>query len=286
MARYVTILALVAASSVAAALPRDPMADLAEGKQAYLRHDYGEVEARLRPLLYPTVELSSEEAVIEARRLLALSCFFQKKMPEARNEVISILAIKPTYELNRYVDPPVAVSFFANIRKEQDQRLADIRRREMEDEEERRRLADEERRRLAAGNHVLVEKTIERHSRALAMLPFGIGQWQNGARKKAIFFATSELVLGALSLSMWITTAVRFPDGRYDPINDGTLAHGLYYTQVSSGAAFWALCVAGIIEAQINYVPDVVRTRPAAAAVTVAPMLGGGTYGLAVQGAF
>jgi len=284
MAFRALVIVLLVAGSVAAHAGRDPLVDLAEGKLAYLRHDYGEVEARLRPLLYPTVELSSEDAVLEARRLLALSCFFQKKMPEARNEVISILAIKPTYELNRYVDPPVAVSFFSNIRKEQDQRLADIRRRELEDEEERRRQAEEDRHRLAAGTRIVVEKITERHSRALAMLPFGIGQWQNGQRKKAIFFATAELTLGVLSLAMWVTTAVRFPNAANNTVSDVALSRGLYYTQVSSGAAFWGLVAAGIIDAQVKYVPDIVSTRPAA--VSVAPVIGGGLFGLAVQGAF
>jgi hypothetical protein len=284
---------LVASSSAVASAPRAahaaattlaPQAALEAGKLAYARHEYAAVEQSVRPLLYPTVELGTDDAVVEARRLLALAYFFQKRYPEARAEVVQILALRPEYQLDRYVEPPVAVSFFEAIRREQDDRLEAIRRREREEEAARAR-EEEARRREALRNaeRVYVERTVERHSRLYAFIPFGVGQLQNGQRKKAIFFLTSELVVGALSLACWAALPAAFNLNSVRP-EDAATVNALNLTQIVSGVAFWGLAVAGVIDANVRYLPTVTRTRELPprprARLTISP------FSVGIQGVF
>jgi hypothetical protein len=69
----------------AAPSKRSAEASLADGRLEYERGDYAAAVHTLVPLLYPSVTLASEEAVVEAHRLLALSYLLQKiKDEEAR----------------------------------------------------------------------------------------------------------------------------------------------------------------------------------------------------------
>src|SRR5262249_19177638 len=76
-----TMLLTVAASpSPAIASPsRNAKQSLDQGRNAYDRGDYGRAITTIHPLLYPSIELSTEEEVVMAHRLLALSYFFVNK---------------------------------------------------------------------------------------------------------------------------------------------------------------------------------------------------------------
>jgi len=287
-------LSVVAGGVEAIASPSaNPQASLEQGKIAYQRHEYGTVVDTVQPLLYPSIELGSEESVVEAHRLLALSFFFMKKMPEARHEVVSIFSLRPGYQLDPIIDPPVAVRFFQHIRSEQDERLQEIRHRELEEEELTRR--EEERRRAQAhakAERVFVERMVVKRSRLIATVPFGVGQAQNGDTGKAWLFGVTEGVFGALSLSTWITVTQRYPKGTY-PTNEQDLKTTLQTIQVASGAAFWAMVLAGVIEAHVRFVPQTVQNRelPTApkkkdAKIGFTPLLSPTFFGLGAQGVF
>ncbi len=295
MARARLVLALFStvASSVAWAAPSlSPLAALEQGKSAYARHAYKEVEDAVAPLLKNN-ELGTEESVIEAHRLLALSYFFQKRPEEAGKEFKALLLLKPTFQLDAFVEPPVAVSFFDRIRKSQEQQMDEFKKRQIEEEERMRK--EEEKRRLAArarAERIYVEKRVEKHSRLLAMVPFGVGQIQNGNRGLAVMFGVTEGVLGAFSLSMWITIQQKFAGAKFQPA-DKDLAATLTGLQLASGAAFWAMVVAGIVDAQVKFQREIVRTKdlptkPATGKTSwlMGPILSPTFYGIGAQGAF
>ncbi len=269
----------------------NPGAELDQGRVAYERGDYTAAVATIHPLLYPRIALPSEESVIEAHRLLALSYFFLKKEDAAEEEVTAVLEMRPRFQLDPVVEPPKAVAFFNSVRDKQENKLREIRERQRLEEERLRKEADA--RRLAERMFVSERKVIV-NSRVVAALPFGIGQWQNRERKKAIFFGVSEAALGALSLATWIAINQKFPSAHFAPA-DESLATALTATQVASGAAFWAVLAWGIIDAEVRFKPEiVVETRqmpltPRAAAkpkTTWAPILSPGFFGLGLQGAF
>ncbi len=284
------LLVLLLVASAAHANPGlNPQASLDDARVAYGRGEYGVAVKTIRPLLYPSIELQNEESVVEAHKLLALSYFFLKKENEAEQEVVSLLVLRPTFELDPMIDSPVAVSFFKGVRERQEDRLHAIRERQRAEEERARREADrkrEEARKLA--ERVYVEKRVAKNSRLVALVPFGVGQFQNGQRKKGIAFAAVEGVLGALSLSCWIATQTRFT-GHLVPAGDVPLANSLQIVQLSAGAAFWAAVAWGIIDAQVKFVPEVVvRTKelPSKPTISIAPILAPGQFGLGLLGAF
>jgi hypothetical protein len=285
------VLVTTVVSGVAAASPvQDPQNRLSEGRQAYERQHYQEAEQAMYPLLYPEPELGSEESVVEARRVLALSYFFQKKMPEARKEVLSLLQMRPNYQLNAFVEAPVAVSFFETIRKEQETRLSEIKRRQEQEAErnrkqEERRLAEER----AQAQRIFIERQVHRNSRLIALVPFGIGQAQNGHLRTAILFGTSEAAFALTSLGLWITLQTKYAGGAV-PIAEHDTANVMSNLQLGFGIAFWATVAAGIIDAEVRFVPEVVlkeRELPKKrTSFHLSPILAPGQYGLGLQGAF
>jgi hypothetical protein len=258
--------ALVAALACGPALAspsRNAKDALDQGRTAYDRGDYGRAIDTINPLLYPSIELGTEDEVVSAHKLLALSYFFVKKEKEAENEVTSLLALRPNYQLDPIVDPPVAVRFFEDVRRRQSDRINALKKREIEENDRARK--EEERRSAEArakAERIYVDRVVEKHSRLIALLPFGAGQAQNGQNAKAIAFGVSEAVLGAASLGAYFGQYV-FP---IDPASghrifqpqDQSLATGLITLQLVAGAAFWATVVWGIIDAQVLFKREVV----------------------------
>ncbi len=139
------------------------------------------------------------------------------------------------------------------------------------------------------------EKIRDNHSRWIALLPFGVGQFQNGQKTLGAVFLGTEVAL-------LVGAAVAFPfyvynrgrglnyygtDPNADPLktyreraNTASVVNGVL------NVAFAITAVAGIVHAQYTYVPYVDETRrrplPKVSNVTplVAPSRGGGVLGL------
>jgi hypothetical protein len=269
MIRLGTAVALVIALAAPARAnpPRKPTDTLDIGRTAYDRGDYARAIDTIHPLLYPAIELGTEDEVVQAHRLLALSYFFVNKTKEAEDEVTSLLALRPNYELDPIVDPPVAVRFFDDVRRRQGERLQAIKKREQEETERQRR--EEERQKAEArarAERIYVDRVVERHSRLIAALPFGIGQAQNGQTGKAIAFGVSEGVLGLTSLAAYLAIQYKYPVDpttlhRQFPPQEKDTATALISLQLAAGAAFWAAVVWGIIDAEVLFKREVVREQ-------------------------
>jgi len=267
-------------------LKRSAEALLADGRLEYERGDYAAAVHTLVPLLYPSVTLASEEAVVDAHRLLALSYLLQKKEVEAEEEATSLLALRPSFRLDPIVDPPMAVSFFEAVRKRQTARLTELREREIKDAEARTKEA--ERKRRAEAERIFIERSVEHHSRLVATIPFGVGQFQNGQNTKAALFLSAELAFGAASLAGYLTLEQKYPvdtstNRRYFPPGQENTARALIGLQLGAGIAFWATLAWGLIDAHVLFRREVVKTREVPQppkAVTIRP------GGLGLQGAF
>jgi hypothetical protein len=243
------------------ATKKTPEAQLAEGRLAYERSDYAGAVRTIVPLLYPAITLATEDAVIEGHRLLVLSYLFLKRENEAEEEAHSILALRPSFQLDPIVDPAMAVAFFDGVRKKQDSRLRELRARERAEAEAK--LREEERRRRAEAERVFVRRDVRQNSRVIATLPFGIGQWQNGQPRKAALFLSAELVFGAVSLGSYLALERKYPvdpgtNHRTYPQSDSNLAPTLLGLQLGAGIAFWATIVWGLIDAHVLYKKEVV----------------------------
>jgi hypothetical protein len=283
---------VIATATTAQANPSiAPSEALDRGRIAYDRGDYSAAIDAVRPLLYPSIELSTEEEVVSAHKLLALSYFFVKAEKEAEEEVMSLLALRPNYALDPVIDPPTAVRFFEGVRTRQQDRLKAVQERERKQQLERR--AEEHKK----AEKIYIERVVERHSRWVAMIPFGVGQSQNNQTWKALTFGVSEAVMGALSIACYLAIDFNYPLNNnlhhYYSAGQQNTAVGLTATQVAAGGVFWGLVIWGIVDAQYFFKAEVVHdqrelTSPPTAKpkISVTPMISPSQWGLGVQGAF
>jgi hypothetical protein len=116
---------------------------------------------------------------------------------------------------------------------------------------------------------VLQEVIIEKHSRLVAALPFGAGQFQNGEIGLGVFFASSEALAAAASLASAIAVhrleavdvTMRTRQGFVDVAElNRQILKAAWVNRISFGT--WAaLAVIGVIEAQVTFVPERLTVR-------------------------
>ena len=209
----------------------------------------------------------------EAYRLLGLSLFYQGRKGEAYKAFLEYLYINPDAELDPFYVPPAAVAFFEQVKKEAEPRLAPLRAQKRAELEAQKRLAaeeaerrrqrelEEERKRLAQISPS-IERRVVQHEFWVTMMPFGIGQFQNGDRKLGIFFATSQLVAGAASAgsALLIEQLRDNATGRFDNGGSGVTqyraAQRLNIVKWVGAGLFYALWSGGAIHAAIHFKPE------------------------------
>ena len=98
-------------------------------------------------------------------------------------------------------------------------------------------------------------RTSSRHSRMIAMIPFGIGQFQNDHPNAGIFFAVSEGSMVAVSIAtFFVHQQLEGQQPENDEIDKAELTEEtLRYTNQISLGVLVALMAAGIIDAQIRF---------------------------------
>ena len=233
-----------------------PEAQLARAKLAYQRGDYGAAVLQLRPLLYPQSLLSQEEQVMLAHKLLALSYFFEHDESGAEQELNLLLSLRPDFALDPLVDPLKAVAFLDDIRRRNEQRLAEIRRRQTEEIERQRSEADalQKQAELLAqqqARRIYIERVVQKKFSGLSLLPLGIPQFVGGRRALGAVLATGEILTAAASVGSWMTVRYRYPTSTF-PAKEYTLAQALTATYLTTGVVFWGLCLTGLVDALIN----------------------------------
>lgn len=211
---------------------------------------------------------------IEAYRLLGLSYFYLfKKKPSdlslkenAQEAFFDLLKQNPDFELDPFYTPPEAVSFFDDVRRNNEKYLEPIRvRRDArireQQLEENARLEAERRRReeqfvVPQQPPLIVERELERPLFLAAMMPFGIGQFQNNDTKTGIAFLSGEIISAAISIISWsLIEMMRDPEsGRYSPELYG-YANTLQSVKYWSAGAFYGLWLAGAVHAGVRFEP-------------------------------
>lgn len=247
----------------------------------------------------------SDPVLVERARGLAVAALVAlRRTGEADAYIEQILLDNPVYSPNPAVFQPEVIDRFTAVRarirariEEMTQQKAEAQRAERlrverSREDERRWVA--ELRRLAGR-----ERVVERNSRWTAMLPFGVGQFQNGDEGLGWFFLVSQAVAGgtsivsALALSSYenvdVTPRPSTPGSPAQAVDIDALNRRIGTAAAVNRVAFGAfatLVAAGIAHAQITFVPERVsfRTRrvpPPPPSFTVAPtisVLPGGLY--------
>lgn len=237
-------------------LDQSPEARLARGKLAYQRGDYAAAVLLLRPLLYPQTLLSVETDLLLSHKLLALSYFFEHDEAGAEQEFNLLLSLRPDFALDPLVDPLKAVAFLDDIRRRNQQRLEDIRRRQAEEEQRQKAESEALLRRAQElaqkqAERLYFERVVTKKFGPLQFVPFGVPQLADGRIGVGTALLVGEALTGAASAGAWLTVRLRYPNGTF-PAREVSAAQALTGTYLGTGAAFWVLVVAGLTDALLH----------------------------------
>ena len=206
----------------------------------------------------------------EAYRLLGLALFYQGRKGEAYSAFLEFLYLEPDASLDPFYVPPAAVSFFDQVKKEAEPKLAPIRAQKRAEQEARQKAAteeaerrrqrqlEEERKRLQEIAPA-VERRVVQHEFWVTMMPFGIGQIQNGDRTLGAVLATSEVLAGAASAgSALLIEELRDPaTGKFSDVGTGSTpyktASRLNVVKWVGAGVFYALWAFGAVHAAIHF---------------------------------
>jgi len=260
----------------------DEKSDLEKGRNAYLAKDYLEADARFSAMLAPgTGSLHSKELVLEAQMYWGAVKFGLGKKDEASALFEKVILENPQYDPDPTTFLMPVLDAFTDTKSKLRDKLNEIAAQKARDAAAEKARQEALAKRQGAYVALLEKAASEEHitkenSRWIALLPFGVGQFQNGRPVAGYIFLTTEA-------SLLIGTGVTFGMYRYDignatdalaanantTQNDKILLYAAYIDRAKQtrwvnlglvlGLAAEAL--AGIIEAQINYVPTLISVK-------------------------
>jgi hypothetical protein len=239
--------------------------------RARVTFEYGDYPqaSKLLSALVEKGHFESATLRAEAYRLLGLALFYQGKKGDAYSAFLEYLYLEPNAELDPFYVPPAAVSFFDQVKKEAEPRLAPIRaQRKVQEEarqksvaeeaEKRRQRELEEERRKLLDLTPNVEKRVVQREFWVSVLPFGVGQFQNGDRTLGIALATAEVITGAASAgsALLIEELRDNQTGKFTSDSTYQQAKVLNVIKWVSGGLFFALWAGGAVHAAIHFQPE------------------------------
>jgi tetratricopeptide (TPR) repeat protein len=242
-------------------------------REAYDNQQYEKAAERFEELVGGEVpRLRNEPLVLESRKYLAASYLFLGRREQAKKQFELLLEREPDYQLDPVSFPSEVHQVFGKVRQrvqqERERRQAEQRRQQqqrrqreaqelLEAQERAQRLRD-------LAETVVVERD---NSRVLAMVPFGVGQYQNGHEQLGLTLAITEGVLVATSVTTFALHTALASDAR-QPVrmDESTLEpnrrlRAYRWTNWISTGLFAAVAVAGVLDAQLRFKPEIRSTR-------------------------
>jgi hypothetical protein len=261
-------------------------AELAKVVGLYEGGKYAECAEQLRELLRAEGPRPLRDPdVIENARIYQAACLIGSGSPELADAPLAAAIRQNTLMKapDSVVFPPQVIdrffrvreTLFKEIRKAEGERVEKAKKQaELQEQKtriERERVRELERR---AQEQVLVI----RNRRWVALVPFGVGQFQNGDRALGWTFLASEVLLGAAALttigveSRLVLEANRLEarGAKPDPdINTRTANWMTAFKYTSFG--FIGVSLAGIVEAELSFVPETREIRKGPLPQSLAP---------------
>jgi hypothetical protein len=291
----------------------DEQSELDKARNAYLAHQYDEAEQRFKVLLDPKNPVLHDRLLTtQARMYWGAVMLARSETALASQQFEQLLTSDPTYEPDPLAFPTDVVNLFIDVRSRLRERLNELAHERALREAERRAheeaLAKEQALRLQilekrAGE----ERVVSVHSRWIALLPFGAGQFQNGQSGLGYGFLGLEAALAAAAAITLPVYLVDLRDEASAYARNDALGTQAYHdraatvrdTNIGLNISFAAVALLGIIQAEVAFVPEEAYLRhrpipeaPAPAATTPAiswqasPVLpvegrgGGATFGI------
>ena len=220
--------------------------------------------------------LSDPDLTERARAFNAASLIALNRTSEADAQIERLLRANPAYAPSPATFPPDVLDRFSAVRGRIRQELEAIARRKAEQERQARlaaqRETEAEERRVAELERLASEERVVRPgSRLVALLPFGVGQFQNGAPVLGSVLAIGQVLAGGTSIvlaglhAQQSSVDVEAVDEQANTTPDREALRAQVETLALANriafGAFAALAVGGILEAQISFVPERTRVR-------------------------
>jgi hypothetical protein len=310
LAAVMLVLDLVCRAAPIHAQP-PPSSPLTGARDAYDKRQYQAVVTALRPLLYPTSRLTTEDDEAEAYRLLGLSYWWLSQVERdpaeqvrlarvARREFRALLAIRPKAEISPLTNPPALVGFFEDVKRKMSTVASPKKALELELAACKKTLGrqgmDYERYRKECRSKIVETVKTTRRYFFWNLVPFGAGQFQNGHRVKGALFAASQGALFLINVTAAIISETGWirngGGGAIHPDQKSlTRARDVQLTVVTSASFFGALLLWSIIDGIVYYrKTQVTRTRRAipieVGQFELTPDLGPTGLGLGLGGRF
>jgi len=286
------VLALLATGARA-----DESSDLEKAYGAYVAHNYEEAETRLRALLDTKAGgLKDPESVADARMYLGAVLLSEGKKDEAAALLEELLLDKPDYQPDPLRVPLTALDAVVDARLRLRDRLVAIQADKVRKDLELRTKVEVEKRRAASRLTMLErlaseEIVVERHSRWEALVPFGVGQFQNRQATLGWSLLTGESLLAAGSaigfgLSLYneaqAYSAVQTRAGTAPQYESRAQEAALVGNIFAAG--FAAAAIGGVLHAEITFVPEhahIETRKHPLSSLSLAPLVGPGVVGVA-----
>jgi tetratricopeptide (TPR) repeat protein len=265
----VAIGAIASIACLAGPAHADSRAELEKARASFLARHWQDAEERLRALLDdPKSGLKERALISQARMYLGASLLAQGKKDEAKEVFEKLVLDDPTYEPDPLSFPADAINTYIDVRSslleqirtatQTAARLAAERKAREEAEREAQRIWLEKVKAQAAE-----EKITVRHSRLVAFLPLGAGQFQNGQPVLGwTFLGTQVAALAGTAVTWGMYSYARHREA--EELNgDNQLseqwhqrAEEIRLANLGFTGAFLVLAAAGIVQANLAFVPE------------------------------
>jgi hypothetical protein len=263
------LLLLLGCGALAPRVRADDLTDFEKARTLYEKRNYAGAAAAFMDMVGTDPPRISERLLLlESRKYLGASLLFLGRAEEARGQFRLLLLQQPDNTIDPLAFPKDVVALFERIKNEVQSELKQTREAEARAREEElrkaARAAETERQNL---RHLLAlagEAQTERsNSRWVASIPFGVGQFQNGHKNLGVALAVLEGIAAVTSIATYLGHQ-QVADDRpsRDDLGETRRIESLWRTtNIASFSAFLALAVAGVIDAQVRFVPARVTAR-------------------------
>ncbi len=258
---------VLAALSLAADARADPASEVEKAHSAYVARHYEDAESRLRALLAGGA-LKDPDLLADARMYLGAVLVAEGKQDEAARTFDQLLADRPRYEPDQLKVTVQAMYAFIDAKT----RSRDKIRAALDAEAAAAaatRAREEEDKALQARRLALLEKlaseqvVVERHSRWVALVPFGVGQFQNGQTGLGVTFLVAESAFAVGSIvgaGFTIYNEEKTNAARQARSNTALEFHSRADLAALLGNVSIGACaltaVVGVLHAELTFVPD------------------------------
>ncbi len=228
------------------------------------------------PTAPQTCHLADQVLVERSREMQVVALVALKRQADADAVIEKMVRQNPAYSPEPGSLPTAVVQRFGEIKARLQKELEDRARNDADAQRktalQKQRAAEEERKWLAEMTKLASQETvIEKRSRLLAFVPFGVGQLQNGDTALGILFAGASRWRRGPSIGFGtmhnyyssVNPRVRDPNTG-NPVNVAELNDRIQVAATANQIAVGLLAglvIAGIIQANVAFVPEVRTTR-------------------------